>query len=170
MDYVASISAFKVETSHFLAVEGILKDEMLSFLFDTGAAVSLISPNSLFGAGEEESRIRFEQIVKSELAAQRVDAWEKTYKTANNQDVNTYPCVSHGVSIGGSKQMDFYFDFTFDDVNLPLLGTAFSDDCSYSHTINGSLVITGMKDNPGFSFYSGRNVLDFDVVMEKYNE
>ena len=86
------------------------------------------------------------------------------------QKVTTYPCVSHGISIEGTNERDFYFDFSFEDVSLPLLGTSFSDDCAYSHTINGTLTVTGMKKDAGMHYYEGRNVLDFDKVTSKFSD
>ena len=73
-----------------------------------------------------------------------------------------------GVSIEGTAERDFYFDFSFSDISLPLLGTSFSDDCAYNHAVNGSLNITSMKQQAGEGYYTGENVLDFDKVVEKF--
>ena len=168
MDLIASFNAHKVKTSHFLTVDGILKEGVLYFLFDTGAVCSLIGLNSLFSDDEQEKKAAFARILKNELSAQQVKSRSESLRTANNQKVTTYPCVSHGISIEGTNERDFYFDFSFEDVSLPLLGTSFSDDCAYSHTINGTLTVTGMKKDAGMHYYEGRNVLDFDKVTSKF--
>ncbi len=170
MDLIASFNALKVRTSHFLTVDGILKDGVLHFLFDTGAAVSLIGLNCLFPEDEHRKITLLESIVKDELSSQQVVPRPDPYKTANNQNVTTFPCVSHGVSIEGAKAIDFYYDFSFDDVSLPLLGTTFSEDCAYHHTIGGMLTVTGIKENPGLSIYQGINVLDFDIVIKQFEK
>lgn len=167
MDLIASFNAHKVRTSHFLTVDGILKDGVLHFLFDTGAVVSLIGLNSFFTDDEYALKQSFEKIICDEIASQGISARSESYKTATNQIVTTYPCVSHGVSIEGSTPRDFYFDFSFSDVSLPLLGSAFTDDCAYSHTIGGNLTISGMKDIPAFEYYKDYSVLEFDEVIKK---
>ena len=145
MDLIASFSAHKIKTSHFLTVDGILKDD------------------------EEEKKVTFKNILKDEITAQGIAPRTKPLLAANNQIVTTYPCVSHGVSIEGTSESDFYFDFSLQDVSLPILGTSFTDDCAYTHSINGNLTITGMRRNAGAGYYIGCKVLDFDVVMTKFN-
>ena len=169
MDLIASFSAHKVRTSHFLTVDGITDDGVLHFLFDTGAAVSLIGINSLFQDDEKDKIETFRRIVESEIESQNVIPRSNDLKTVTKQNVTTYPCVSHGISIEGTKQMDFFFDLSLEDISIPLLGSTFTDDCAYNHTINGILMITGMKDKAGSEYYNGYNVLDFDVVMRKYS-
>ena len=169
MDSIASFSAHKIKTSHFLTVDGILKDGVMYFLFDMGAICPLIGLNSLFSDDEKEKKSAFEVLLKNEISAQNILPRAKPLRTANNLPVATYPRVSHNVSIEGTNGMDFYFDFSFHDISLPLLGTSFTDDCSYSHSINGSLIITGMKTYAGSGFYMDYNVLDFDSVIEKFS-
>ena len=169
MDLIASFSAHKIKTSHFLTVDGILKDKVLYFLFDTGAAYSLIGSNSLFSDNEAENKETFEKFLKDEISAQKISPRKKILKTANNQSITTYPCVSHDVSIEGVNGFDFYFDYSFDNISLPLLGTSFSDDCAYSHSINSTLTITSIKDNAGSSYYKDYGVLEFDMATEKFS-
>lgn len=168
MDLIASFNAHKVHTSFFVTIDGILKEGVLYFLFDTGAVCSLIGLNSLFADDETEKKAIFADILKQELSSQQINPRSELLRTANNQEVTTFPCVSHNVSIEGAEGRDFYFDFSFDEVSLPLLGTSFSDDCAYHHTINGSLTITGMKADAGCRYYAGRKVLDFDNIVAKY--
>ena len=63
---------------------------------------------------------------------------------------------------------NFFFDISFEEISIPLLGSSFSDDCSYSHAINGNIHIIGMNDIPGENAYAGLNVLDFDEVVKAY--
>ena len=89
-------------------------------------------------------------------------------KTSYNQAIETYPCVSHSVSVENAGEIDFYFDFSFQNISLPLLGTSFTDDCAYVHSINGDLIITGMKNSIGAGYYKSCNSLDFDKVMARF--
>ncbi len=168
MDLIASFSAHKVRTSHFLTLDGITEDGVLHFLFDTGAAVSLIGINSLFQDDENDKKELFKKIVESEIELQHVIPRSQDLKTVTKQSVKTYPCVSHGISIEGTRAMDFYFDLSLEDISIPLLGSAFTDDCAYNHAMNGQLIISAMKDNPGSEYYDACNVLDFDSVMTRF--
>ena len=85
MDLIASFNALKVRTSHFLTIDGILKDGVLHFLFDTGAAVSLIGLNCLFPEDEHRKIALLESIIKKELSSQHVVLRPDPYRTANNQ-------------------------------------------------------------------------------------
>lgn len=170
MDLIASFNAHIIQTSHFITIDGILKNGVLHFLFDTGAVCSLIGTNSLFSDNEHEKREKFIKILKNEIATQQIFPRANPLKTANNQSITTYPCVSHNVSIEGTEHSDFYFDFSITDISLPLLGTSFSYDCTYSHTTNGILSITSMKKNAGSDYYSSYKVLDFDIVMAEYEK
>ena len=168
MDLIASFSAHKVKSSFFLTVDGITPDGILYFLFDTGAVCSLVGLNSLFPEDSAE-RLAFTRIVRDELSAGNISPRSESLRTANNQTLLTYPCVCHNVSIEGTAGRDFYFDFSFDDISLPLLGTSFSDDCSYSHSINSGLNITGVKADAGKAYYRGQKVLDLDRVWSMFS-
>ena len=67
------------------------------------------------------------------------------------------------------KRIVISIDISFDEISIPLLGSSFIDDCSYSHSIGSSLSITAIKDNAGSVFYSEANVLDFNVVLKEYS-
>lgn len=168
MDLMGSFNSTKVNTFNFFYVRGLMGDNELLFLFDTGAACPVVGINCLFDADEEKKAI-LEQVIRDEIEAQNVDARPIPLKAANSQEVTTYPCVCHNVSIGGTIDADFYFDIAFDDISIPLLGSSYIDDCSYNHAINGNIVITGTKEDVGKSFYMGYKVLDFGVVVKEYD-
>ena len=168
MDLIASFSAHKVKSSFFITIDGITPDGILYFLFDTGAVCSIVGLNSLFPENNAE-RLAFTQLVRDELSIENISPRSESLRTANNQKLLTYPCVCHDVSIEGTAGRDFYFDFSFEDISLPLLGTSFSDDCSYSHSINSGLNITGVKADAGKAYYSGQKVLDFDKVWAAFS-
>ena len=48
MDLIASISSQKINTFNFFTVHGILGDDDLIFLFDTGAICPVVGVNSFF--------------------------------------------------------------------------------------------------------------------------
>ena len=171
MDLIASFSSQKVNTFHFFDINGILEeDKDLVFLFDPGAACPVIGVNSFFRKDKDiNDKIRLERLIKDELVSQNISPRSNPLKAANSHVVKTYPCVCHNVSIEHTAKFDLYFDIAFDEISIPLLGSSFTDDCGYSRAINGNLNITGMKTNPGFDYYKGYNVLDFNVVVRKFN-
>ena len=86
----------------------------------------------------------------------------------NSQELPSYPCVCHNASIENTEKWDFYFDISFDEINLPLLGSCFTDDCNYNHPINDQLIITEIKERTDSQYYQGYCVLNFDIVAAKY--
>lgn len=173
MDLIASFSSQRVRTFQFFKLRGILDDDTLTFLFDTGAAYSAIGINNLIPSKSnhesDEQLLALEKIIRDEIKKQGVSERAQRLKSANNIDIITYPCVSRGVSIEGSKQTDFYFDLALSDyINLPLLGSNFTDDCNYTHKINGQIIVSGMKDSPGAESYYGIKTLDFSGIKKGY--
>lgn len=169
MDLIASFSSQKVNTFNFFVLHGLLGDDDLIFLFDTGAICPVVGVNNFFReVRSDRNRNTLERILHNEIDVQGIVSRPVPLKTANNQEVSTYPCVCHHVSIENSTERDFFFDISFDDISIPLLGSSFIDDCAYSHAINGNLNITGMKPQAGVGYYSGRNVLDFDKVAAAF--
>ena len=168
MDFIASFSSQKVNNFHFFLIHGLIGKDDLAFLFDTGAACSVVGVNNLFRKGADPSgRMNaFEKLLRYKLISHAIPP--RPMKTANRQEVTTYPCVSHQVSIADTEKRDFYFDISFDEINIPLLGSSFIDDCAYHHAISGNLCITSIKEQAGSSFYNGRNTLDFDMVVTEF--
>ena len=172
MDLIASFNSHKVRTFHFFRISGILKDEVLSFLFDTGAACSIVGVNNLVpGVAGDSTVVRqeLERILMEEIRQQEVETRVESFRTASNDEIISYPCVCHNTSIEGSKSIDFYFDISMQEVNLPILGSNFLDECSYTHTIDGNVVISAIKPNPGSKPYLDRNLLNFNKVMDRYH-
>lgn len=171
MDLIASFSSQKINAFNFFMIRGIFSNNSLFFLFDTGAACPVVGINNFFDEeGGTHNRSIFEHVLRKEISSQKIIPRPIPLKTANNQPITTYPCVCHHVSIQNTAEQDFYFDLSFDDISIPLLGNSFIDDCAYSHTINGKLSITGMKPHAGTDYYSGRNVLDFDEAVTKFED
>ena len=113
--------------------------------------------------------MKFEQFLKAEISAQFVRPRSVPLKAANNQAIETFPCVCHHASVENTEKRDFYFDISFADISIPLLGSSFIDDCAYNHAINGNINITGMKEKTGANYYEGTRLLDFDKVVERFN-
>ena len=169
MDLIASFSSQKVDTFHFFLITGLLGDDDLAFLFDPGAVCPLIGVNCFFRKDKDATaRKRLEKIVHDELTVQNVPPRSVPLKAANSQKVVTFPCVCHNVSIENTARREFFFDLSFDEISIPLLGSSFTDDCAYRHSINGNLDITGIKADAGARYYKGTKVLNFDVVATKY--
>ena len=120
--------------------------------------------------GYSTEKEAFESLLMKSINTQGLSPRPKPLETANRQRVKTYPCVSHHVTIDNVQIDNFFFDISFDDISIPLLGSSFSDDCSYNHAINGNINITGMKNMPGESAYAGLDILDFDSIVEAYKQ
>ena len=173
MDLIASFHSHKIKKFHFFSVNGLLPDnENLFFLFDTGAICPVIGINSFFAKENnpnyQKAKKTMEILVHKELSIQNVNARPKPLRTANNQEVQTYPCICRNVSISNAGKIDFYFDISFAEISIPLLGSSFIDDCSYTHSISGNLTITGIKEKAGADFYTGINILDFNKTINKF--
>ncbi|MBO4396643.1 MAG: hypothetical protein J5819_09900 [Eubacterium sp.] len=173
MDLIASFHSHKIKKFHFFSLSGLsTKGRDIVFLFDTGAVCPVIGVNCLFpkddNAAHHNKRESFEKLLREEIKIQSIGTRPRPLKAANNQEVTTYPCVCRDVSISNAGTMDFYFDISFDDISIPLLGSSFIDDCAYTHSIAGSLNITGIKESAGKDFYTGMNILDFNRVLERF--
>lgn len=170
MPLTASFSGKRMGSHHYFSIRGLLGSTSTLFLFDTGATYTTIGVNNFFeGDNGFESEIQMlTDLLKNVIIAENILPRAESIKTANNQIITTYPCICHNVSIEGVKSINFYFDISLQDFHLPLPGTSFSDDCSYNHTINGTLNITRMKESAGSRFYSDRRLLNFNNVVEKF--
>ena len=172
MDLIASFSSQKVNTFNFFSLRGLFGERDIFFLFDTGAACPIIGVNSFFRSSENADhptdRQEFETLLNENIVSQGISPRPKPLETANRQRVKTFPCVCHHVTIDNVLINNFFFDISFEEISIPLLGSSFSDDCSYSHAINGNIHIIGMNDIPGENAYAGLNVLDFDEVVKAY--
>ncbi len=168
MDLMGSFSSQRVNTFNFFHIRGILGDNSLIFLFDTGAVCPIVGTNNLFRQvdGFSEKKDRFEHILRDAITSQSIQP--RQHKVANSQLVDSYPCVCHHVAIENTEEIDFYFDISLENISIPLLGGSFIDDCAYSHAINSSINITAIKERAGESYYNECNILDFDRVVAEY--
>ena len=173
MDLIASFSGKKVRKAYFFNIYGLFGQKVMPFLFDTGAARSVVGTRSFFSAKEitdyDVQIMLFEKILREEIILQSISPWEDM-ETVNGQKVTVYPCMCHNVSIENVPMRDFYFDISFDMIKTPLLGSAYTDDCAYSHSIGGNLTITAMKDNAGNECYKDVKSLEFRTVVERYQK
>lgn len=171
MDLIASFSSQKLKKFNFFTIRRMFGERDIFFLFDTGASLPVVGVNSFFrkdGDDYPPEKYRFENFLKDRIASLGILPRDIPLKTATNQDVESYPCVCRDVLIDTVTIKEFFFDVAFDEVHIPLLGTSFSDDCGYSHSINGNIIISSMKSNPGSGDYSGLNVLDFNQVVKDF--
>lgn len=172
MDLIASFHSHKIKNFHFFPVSGLTKNRDIIFLFDTGAVCPVIGSNNFFPKDSRSNRLKkeepFRQLLQKEITAQGIFPRPKPLKTANNQEVQTYPCICRNVSISNAGKIDFYFDISFAEISIPLPGSSFIDDCAYAHSIAGNLTITGIKEQAGAGFYTMINILDFNKVMNKF--
>ena len=172
MDLIASFNSNKISYFHFFTLSGLSKSRNIVFLFDTGAVCPVIGTNNFFTKEKSPDNIKkkelFEKTIQEELKIQNILPRSNSLKAANNQEVKTYPCICRDVSISSTGKMDFFFDLSFDEISIPLLGSSFIDDCSYSHSIGGNLNITGIREKAGSGFYDGMNILNFNTILDRF--
>ena len=171
MDLIASFSSQKLKRFNFFTIRGMFEERDVFFLFDTGASLPVVGVNSFFrkdGDDYPPEKYQFEDFLRKRIASFGILPRDVPLKTATKQDVESYPCVCHNVTMDSVTIKEFYFDIAFDEVNIPLLGTSFSDDCGYSHAISGNIIISGMKTNPGDGDYLGLTVLDFNKAVKDF--
>ena len=85
------------------------------------------------------------------------------------EKVEMYPCRYQGVSVSGTNPGTFYFYIYPGNINMPLLGFDYLDDCSFHHGIGGSLIVNAIAENAGKRFYPEK-LLDFNIIMEKFKK
>ena len=88
MDLIASFSSQRVRTFQFFKLRGILDDDTLTFLFDTGAAYSVIGINNLIPSKSnhesDEQLLALEKIIRDEIKKQGVSERAQRLKSAHN--------------------------------------------------------------------------------------
>ncbi len=168
MGLIASFESDIIKTAHFFNLRNLFVDTNVRLLFDTGATYSVIGINNILDALDEATHNALKQILYEEICKQGVIKRENPLRTATGKALDVYPCVLHNAIIGSVTPFDFYFELTEDHLEEPILGRSYSDDCSYSHGIQGKIRITGITDNPGYRLYAKTNVLVFNTIMDRY--
>lgn len=176
MHLVTSIVSKEVNHLHFFNMSGLFPQNDVAFLFDTGAARSIIDLQSVQRFIIKKSTVynqinfvKLKDIIRDEIEKQGIIPWEDGLRAANCSLITSYPCVCQGISFKNSGKFDFYFDFTFDEMVVPLLGNSFLDDSTYTHKAGGTLEITTISDNPGRQCYQDCRTLNFNEVVRKFN-
>lgn len=167
MQSLASFSASRVGRAYFIETNGFRRDGTnLVFQFDTGASMSIIGLNSICDGSDEKECLK--DILENHISAFDKTSFDNaTAKTVTLEEVVAYPCVISDISMMGVRIKKLFFHVVLGDINLPLLGFDFSDDCAYHHSINGDIDILAMTDMPGSKWYK-REVIDFDRVLDEY--
>ena len=96
MDLIASFEAKKVRSFHFFNVTDLFGASAVPFLFDTGAACSIIGVSNLFAGGkgkgyDDGRRQLFENTLKRWIDTRMIPERVESLKTANKQMIRTYP-------------------------------------------------------------------------------
>ncbi|MBQ6320247.1 MAG: hypothetical protein IJI23_10765 [Lachnospiraceae bacterium] len=88
MDLIASFSSQKVERFNFFILRGLMGDNGLFFLFDTGAICPVVGVNSFFVKNDNpdysSNTDALAKILRDEIKAQKILPRPKPLKTANN--------------------------------------------------------------------------------------
>lgn len=167
MQSLGSFSAKHVGKAYMVEVEHFRRDdESLFFQFDTGAHTSLIGLNSICDDNGKNRDI-LNNLVCREITQIGILFQKPNSRTVTKEEVELYPCCISGISIMGTGSRKLYFHIYLGDINLPLLGFDFIDDCSIRHSRNGDMEIIAVPDDAGRRFYPGK-VIDFDKILDEY--
>lgn len=168
MALIASFESDIIKTAHFFNLRNMFADTYIRLLFDTGATYSVIGINNILESLEEPTHNALKRILYEEICKQGIAKRDYPLRTATGKALDVYPCVLHNAIIGSVTPFDFYFELTEDHLEEPILGRSYSEDCMYSHGIQGKIRISGIADNPGYRLYAKTDVLDFNIVMDRY--
>ena len=168
MALIASFESDIIKTAHFFTLRNLFADTYVRLLFDTGATYSVIGINNILDSLEESTHDTLKQVLYDEIKTQGITKRDFPLRTATGKALDVYPCVLHNAIIGSVIPFDFYFELTEEHLEEPILGRSYSDDCSYSHSIQGKIRISGISDTPAYQLYSKIKVLDFSSVMKRY--
>ena len=70
MDLIASFSSQKVNTFNFFILHGLLGDDDLIFLFDTGAICPVVGVNNFFRRKTDNGKDILIQVLQKEISTQ----------------------------------------------------------------------------------------------------
>ena len=168
MGLIASFESDIIKTAHFFNLRNMFPDTNIRLLFDTGATYSVIGINNILDSLDESTHNALRRILYEEICRQGIKKRDNPLRTATGKALDVYPCVLHNALIGSVTPFDFYFELTEDHLEEPILGRSYSDDCAYSHSIQGRIRISGIEDKPGYRLYAKTAVLDFNTVMDRY--
>ena len=168
MGLIASFESDIIKTAHFFTLRNMFTDTYVRLLFDTGATYSVIGVNNILDSLEESTHEDFKKILYEEIISQGVSKRDYPLKTATGKALDVYPCVLQNALIGSVTPFDFYFELTEAHLEEPILGRSYSDDCAYSHGIQGRIRISGIVDNPGHRLYAKTHVLNINSIMDRY--
>ena len=167
MQSLASFSTIKARKSYYVRVKNFRRDtEELFFQFDTGAALSLIGLNTICDKSIEDQNI-LRNIILKEINENGIEAHQDSPKTVTEEEVIVYPCRLDGVSIMGTTAVCLYFYIFLGNVNMPLLGYDYVDDCCYRHSIGGNIEVMAIADNVGRKHYP-QKIINFNKVLDEY--
>ena len=170
MDYVNSFSAMKAKRAYMVFVYDFHPDgTAMLFQVDTGASVTLAGLNSFCHPDKKEDYILLKKIIEEAIEEGEFHHVKRSASTATKEEVEMYPCKYVGVSVSGTKPITLYFHIFLGDVNMPLLGFDYIDDCSLNHSVGGNLVVNAIAEHVGRRFYPEK-VIDFNAILERFQK
>ena len=166
MESIASFSLTKGNHGYFVFVKNFRKerDEILIH-FDPGAGFSMIGLNTITQNDREKEILK--DIIIRRMSEESIKPYDYPVKTVTKEEVIIYPCRISDIEIGETHRDKFYFHLFLGDINNPLLGFDYSDDCYYIHRMGGDIEVIAVSDKAGEKNYPDK-VLDFDKVLELF--
>ena len=166
---VSSFTLIKYGKSYLVRVSNLRPDvKSIYFQFDSGSSVTLIGLNTICDNDEERKNI-LKDIILEKVAQKGVSEHTITAQTVTRERITLYPCKCEGISIFNTIPKTLYFYVFLGDVNKPLLGFDYIDDCTCHHTVGGDFVILTVADDAGKRFYPEK-ILDFGEILEEYEK
>ena len=170
MDYFDSFSAFKQGNAYVVYVYGLHPDRItMPFQVDAGSAYTLLGLNSFYHPKKSMEYDLLKKIIAEEIEGGGYESVKHSGITVTQEKVELYPCRYQGVSVSSTNPGTFYIYIYLGDVDTPLLGFDYLDDCSFHHGIGGNLIVNAIAENVGKRFYPEK-LLDFNIILEKFRK
>lgn len=134
--------------------------------FDSGAAISIIG---LERFGRELQDKLFVDFFINYTKDNSID--KKVYTAANEQEIETYPCMIDKISLNGTDIINFRFGLVLTQKsNRFLLGDDFISCCEFQHMIGGPILINNFSQSRYESSVSNTKLANLTVILSDYKK
>ncbi|MBD5452066.1 MAG: hypothetical protein HDR25_05450 [Lachnospiraceae bacterium] len=134
--------------------------------FDSGAAISIIG---LERFGRELQDKLFIDFFMKYTKDKGID--KKVYTAANEQAIETYPCMIDKISLDGTDITNFRFGLVLTQKsNRFLLGDDFISCCEFAHKIGGSISINNFSQSRYEASVSNTKLANLTAILSNYKK
>ncbi len=168
MESVHSFNAATLGKAYGVYIHDLHPDgDAMLFHIDSGASFTFLGLNCFCDEEDTSDYALLKSVIEDEITKGGYESVKHSASTATKEQVEMYPCKYDGVSVAGTLPITLYFCIYLGDIDMPLLGFDYIDDCSYHHTIGGELMINAVAQNVGKRFYPD-DVIDFNRILDVY--